>query len=113
MFIAHKFSPLAALSAVMLSAALIVGPTTPAFAASAGYHLVPEATSTTTETVVVRDVLWKCAGGACTAKPATSRPEIVCASAARKIGKISAFTANGAPFAADQLEKCNAKAKKA
>jgi hypothetical protein len=113
MFIAHKFSPFAALSAVMLTAALIVGPTTPVFAATTGYHLVPEATAKISDTVVVRDVLWKCAGGACTAKLATSRPEIVCASAARKLGKISAFTANGAPFAADQLEKCNAKAKKA
>ncbi len=112
MFIAHKFSPLAALSAIMLSAALIVGPTTPAFANTTGYQLVPEAAAPT-DTVVVRDVLWKCAGGACTAKPASSRPEIVCASAARKIGRISAFSANGAPFAADQLEKCNAKAKKA
>jgi hypothetical protein len=112
MFIAHKFSPLAALSAVLISAASIAVPTSPAFANATGYHLVPEA-SALADTVVVRDVLWKCAGGACTAKPATSRPEIVCASVARKIGRISAFTANGTAFGADQLEKCNAKAKKA
>ncbi len=112
MLIAHKFSPLAALSAVMLTATLFIGSTTPVFAATSGYQMVPEAVSTAVDTVVVRDVLWKCADGTCTAKAGTSRPAIVCATAARKIGKINAFTANGTAFAAEDLEKCNANAKK-
>jgi hypothetical protein len=113
MFIAHKFSPLAALSALMMTAALFIGSTGPAFAAQPGYQLTIEAPASVSDIVVVRDVLWKCSGDACSAKSASSRPEIVCASAARKIGRISAFTANGTTFAPDQLEKCNAKAKKA
>jgi hypothetical protein len=39
------------------------------------------------------------------------RPAIVCAAAAREIGKISAFSANGTEFTAEELAKCNEKAR--
>jgi hypothetical protein len=111
MFIAHKFRPLAAIAAALMTATLFVGSTTPVFAGQPSYRLVPATAFSAADTVVVRDVLWKCAGSACVATKATSRPEIVCATAARKIGKLSAFVANGDEFTAEQLEKCNAKAK--
>lgn len=75
-----------------------------------GYRLIPATAFKAADKVVVRDVLWKCEGAACVASKATSRPEVVCATAARKIGKLTAFSANGQDFTAEQLEKCNAKA---
>lgn len=102
---------LIALAALATSATLFAGSATEAFAGTPGYRLVPATAFSAANTVVARDVLWKCAGEACVATKATSRPEIVCASAAREIGKISAFSANGKDFSAEQLAKCNEKAR--
>jgi hypothetical protein len=90
-------------SAVLLSAAA------PALA-STGYQFTPETGFEKAEKIIVRETLWKCAGDSCTASQAASRPEIVCATAARRIGRISAFTANGVAFDADALNKCNTRA---
>jgi hypothetical protein len=102
---------LIALAALATSTALFAGSATEAFAGTAGYRLVPATAFSAANTVVARDVLWKCAGEACVATKATSRPEIVCASAAREIGKVAAFSANGQDFTAEQLAKCNEKAR--
>ncbi len=102
---------LIALAALATSATLFAGAATPAFANSPAYRLVPQAAFSGASSVVARDVLWKCAGDACVATKATSRPEVVCAAAAREIGKIAAFSANGQEFSAEQLAKCNEKAR--
>ena len=73
---------LIALAALATSASLFAGSATEAFAGTAGYRLVPATAFSAANTVVARDVLWKCAGEACVATKATSRPEIVCSSAA-------------------------------
>jgi hypothetical protein len=78
--------------------------------ASTGYQLTPETGFEKSEKIIVRETLWKCAGDSCTASEAASRPEIVCATAARKIGRISAFTAKGVAFDAAALNKCNTRA---
>ncbi len=84
---------------------------TPAFAAPApAYRLVPVAVSAA-DTVIVRDMLWKCGSSGCTASQANSRPAIVCAQAARKVGKLSSFAVSGVEFDAAALDACNAKAK--
>ena len=75
---------LIALAALATSATLFAGSATEAFAGTPGYRLVPATAFSAANTVVARDVLWKCAGEACVATKATSRPEIVCASAARE-----------------------------
>jgi hypothetical protein len=102
---------LIALAAFATSASLFAGSATEAFASTPGYRLVPATAFSAANTVVARDVLWKCAGEACVATKATSRPAIVCAAAAREIGKISAFSANGKDFSAEELAKCNEKAR--
>ena len=102
---------LIALAALATSATLFAGTATEALAGTPGYRLVPEAAFSAANTVVARDVLWKCAGQACVATKASSRPEIVCASAARELGKVTAFSANGQEFTAEQLAKCNEKAR--
>lgn len=111
MFKAILSRTLIALAAITTTATLVVSSTVPAFAGQPGYRLVPATAFAAADTVVARDVLWKCAGSACVATKSTSRPEIVCATAARKIGRLSAFVANGSEFTPEQLEKCNAKAK--
>ncbi|MFM7029208.1 MAG: CC_3452 family protein [Chakrabartia sp.] len=102
---------LIALAALATSATLFAGTATDAFANGPAYRLVPATAFSAANSVVARDVLWKCAGDACVATKATSRPEVVCAAAVREIGKVTAFSANGKDFSAEQLEKCNAKAR--
>jgi hypothetical protein len=100
------------LTAAATTATLFAMTTTASFAANgAAYRLVPATAVTAANTVVVNETLWKCAAGACTAANATSRPAIVCAQAAKKVGKIEAFTANGKEFGAEDLAKCNEKAR--
>ncbi len=102
---------LIALASIAASALTIGATVSPALANGQGYRLVPAVALKAADKIAVRDVLWNCEGASCVASKATSRPEIVCATAARKIGKLSAFAANGEAFTAEQLDKCNAKAK--
>ena len=53
---------LIALAALATSASLFAGSATEAFAGTAGYRLVPATAFSAANTVVARDVLWKCAG---------------------------------------------------
>lgn len=80
-------------------------------AATSGYAATP-VTAPAKTSFVTRSTLWKCNAGTCTA-PATgsTRDAIACELVAREVGKLSAFSANGAEFDAAALEKCNAKAR--
>lgn len=100
-----------AVASIATSAILMTAAATPAFAGAPAYRLAPVAALSAADTVVVRDVLWKCNDAGCTATSATSRPAIVCSTAARKIGKVASFTANGKDFTAEELADCNKKAK--
>ncbi len=103
-----------ALSLASFAAAfvLIGGVSTASFAAEgSAYRLIPAAAITAANTVVVNETLWKVSGEALVAKSATTRPAIACAQAARKIGKVESFSVNGEEFTAEQLAKCNEKAK--
>ena len=100
------------IASIVTAFVLIGGVTTASFAASGpAYRLTPVAALSAASTVIVNETLWSCSGTSCTAASATSRPGIVCAQAARKVGKIAAFTANGTEFTAEELAKCNTKAK--
>jgi hypothetical protein len=80
-------------------------------ATSPGYRLVPAVAVSAAKTVIVNDTLWKCTPDGCIAGQATSRPAVVCAQAARNVGKLTSFSALGKEFDADALAKCNEKAK--
>ncbi len=99
------------LASIVTATVVMTAAATPAFAGAPAYSLAPVAALSAADTVVVRDVLWKCNEAGCTAMSATSRPAIVCSTAARKIGKIASFTANGKDFTAEELADCNKKAK--
>ena len=82
----------------------------PAQAQSPAYRAVPVAVAAA-ETVIADGVLWRCGDLGCTATNATSRPAIVCAQAARKVGKLASFTVGMIAFDEAALAKCNTKAK--
>ena len=82
----------------------------PAHAQSPAYRAVPVAVAAS-DTVIADGVLWRCGDDGCLATNATSRPAIVCAQAARKVGKLSSFSVGTVAFDDAALAKCNAKAK--
>ena len=82
----------------------------PAQAQSPAYRAVPVAVAAS-DTVIAEGVLWRCGDDGCLATNATSRPAIVCAQAARKVGKLSSFSVGTVAFDEAALAKCNAKAK--
>lgn len=102
---------LAVLASFSTAFLLITATTAPAFAAAPMYKLVPATAVASVKSVVVGETLWRCGPTGCVAGESSSRPAVVCAQAARKVGKIESFTANGAAFSADELAKCNEKAK--
>jgi hypothetical protein len=106
-----RFHPLIAVAALAISSGLFTASATDVLAGAPSYRLVTTNSVSGTSKVVIRDTLWTCSGGICVTNAVTSRPEIVCSAAAKKIGKLSAFTANGTAFSDEQLVKCNAKAK--
>jgi hypothetical protein len=96
-----------------LAVITMFGSTNPAFAASSepAYRGTPAVAFESTKTVIANEVLWKCGPAGCTAAQANSRPAIICAQFARKVGKLDSFVASGNAFDEAALTACNAKAK--
>lgn len=103
----HPFALLAAIATTTVSLFIAAAP---AYAADAGYRVVP-ASAPKSANVVLRDTLWRCGPEACTTGAITSRPAIACAAAARELGKITSFSAKGEELPAEALAKCNEKAR--
>lgn len=100
------------IAAVGTSAFLFLATASPSFAqGSVGYNIVPVVAPASGEALVSSDVIWKRSGEGYVAPQANSRPAIVCAQAAKKIGKVASFTAQGQAFDEAALAKCNEKAK--
>lgn len=95
-------------TALTLSAGAIIEP---AQAQSPAYRAVPATAVAANDTVIADGVLWRCGSEGCVATNATSRPAIVCAQAARKVGKLTSFSVGTQAFDEAALAKCNAKAK--
>ncbi|WP_097062191.1 CC_3452 family protein [Sphingomonas guangdongensis] len=92
-----------------MCAALLLLPAGAAAQAS-GYSAVPIAMPAKAN-VMTRATLWKCAGDTCTTPQSDERDAVLCQLAAREMGILTAFTARGAPFDADALARCNARAR--
>src|SRR4051812_16909312 len=101
----RHFSPtlLAACSAAILAAA-VPG------AAAASYKAEP-ATAPASDHIVVRGLLWKCGDGGCISAKSNSRAAIDCAALVREVGAVKSFSVDGRPLGAEDLGKCNARAK--
>ena len=93
----------------LLGTAVSFGATTaPAYAATPGYYQAQLATpADSARTEVQNGVAWKCAGGECRGNEGSSRPEIVCARLAKKVGPLAGFAVKGEALDAEALAKCN------
>ncbi|MCX7284107.1 MAG: hypothetical protein NTX28_08680 [Novosphingobium sp.] len=60
-----------------------------------------------TQKLVQKGVLWKCEGTDCSAPRDTSRPVIVCARLAQKVGPVARFATPQGELAAEDLARCN------
>ena len=83
---------------------------TPALAAPA-FQAQPEVAPAATK-FALRDTLWKCDDAGCAAAESNSRPAVVCAVLAKEVGTLRSFAFKGAALSAEELGKCNARAKK-
>ncbi len=104
-----RFLPLFA--SVLASAMLFGAVAVPSAAAETGptYRMV--LASPAQGKFVAGETLWRCGTQDCAAGSGTSRPAIVCAQAARKLGKVESFTVKGEALSAEDLESCNKRAK--
>jgi hypothetical protein len=84
--------------------------TTTATAATTPYYSAELATPSSDDKVIVRGTLWKCEGDTCVAGKAGSRPQIICATLVREVGRLNAFSVGGTAISQDDLDACNAKA---
>ena len=76
------------------------------------YVAVPAAASAKTS-FITRSTVWRLQNGAFVAGAAPERPAVLCELVARQVGALTSFSVAGTAYDADQLAKCNAKAKKA
>jgi hypothetical protein len=95
-----------AMSALMLGAA-----SSPTMAAQNGPEYRLTVVTPVSGTQISGETLWRCSDSGCTAAAATSRPAIVCARAARSLGKLDSFSFRDNSFDAEALAKCNEKAR--
>jgi hypothetical protein len=104
-----RFLPLAA--SLLATATLFGAVSVPLAAATAGpaYHMV--LASPAEGRFIAGETPWRCASDGCVAPSGNSRPAIICAQAARKLGRVESFTVKGEAIAAEELESCNKKAK--
>lgn len=94
--------------AIAASLAAIVAVSAPAAEARTGtYYKVELASPAPKPKVAVRDVVFQCAGTTCTAPRANTNARAICATAARNLGKLSAFTADEKSFDEKALATCN------
>jgi hypothetical protein len=80
-------------------------------AAAAPYFRAELAAPAPADRLIVRDLVWKCGGGACTAGKSNSRAANACAGLVRQAGAVRGFSVAGRALGADELEKCNARAR--
>ena len=96
-----------ALLATLLAFGMTASP-----AAAAGIHYRAHPAAVPAEArLVVRDIVWRCGAGGCTAPENGSRPAIVCSALARELGALRSFTVAGRSFGAEELENCNRRAR--
>lgn len=94
------------LRTAFLSLALV---SAPAFAA--GHYFAEPESPPAASRFIAGDSVWQCGQESCVAAASRSRPAVVCAAAARELGKLRRFAVAGRGFDAAQLEACNRRAR--
>jgi hypothetical protein len=95
---------------LLFGAALFGASAGPAFANGIHYRAEP-ASPPAAERLAARDLVWRCGSNGCVAPRSNSRANVECAALVRQVGALRSFTAGGEVLPADQLEKCNARAR--
>jgi hypothetical protein len=103
----NRFTAIAA--AAIVSAALL-SPLAASAQPGAGYVAVPSAQATKAS-FIARSTVFSLRDGAYVAAPSPERAKIVCELVVKEVGKLNSFSADGATFAAADLDKCNARAR--
>lgn len=93
-------------SAVLASAALLAS----AGVSAQTYYSATPVAAPTKASLITRSTAWSQQGGAFVAARAPERDMVLCQLVARQAGQLSAFSAGGKTYDADQLNKCNGKA---
>jgi hypothetical protein len=96
--------------AIAFTAAALAGLAAPAAAAANSYR-AEFASPPAAQRIVVRDVVWNCGGDSCAALQTSSRPATDCSALATRAGALRSFSVAGQPLSAEELEKCNARAR--
>ena len=97
--------------ATLIAAVATLSGTAAAAATVDTYTAVPAAPTTKTS-FITRSTAWRLQNGMFVTGQAPERPAVLCELVVRQVGALSSFTVAGKAYDADQLAKCNAKAKK-
>jgi len=95
-------------AAALLSCAIAAA--SPAAAAGTGLYRAGLETPLTS-VAIVRDIRWACTGASCSAPRAATSPDAnVCTAIARRVGRLTSFSAGERSFDSAELARCNAAA---
>ncbi|MDB5692433.1 MAG: putative secreted protein [Alphaproteobacteria bacterium] len=94
----------------LLAVGALAAPVAPAFAKANQYRAELSAPSSAPR-LVVRDLVWSCGGDSCVTVQTTSRAATDCSALAGHVGALRSFSVGGQALPADELEKCNARAR--
>jgi hypothetical protein len=78
---------------------------------SAAHYRAQPLSPPQTARLIVNDLVWKCGPAGCVTGKSNSRPATDCAALVREIGAVRSFAVAGRSLAAEELEKCNARAR--
>lgn len=96
--------------AVLAATAALVAAMPAAAQSRAGYIAAPVAAKAG-ESFITRGVMWRCTDTGCVAPKGSSPAKVVCELTVREVGALTAFSVDGLAFDAEQLARCNARAK--
>lgn len=102
---------LLSLAAAFATSATLLGATA-AEASTGSYYKAKPVAAEVDSRLIVRDAPWRCDANGCISNTkGSSRAAHMCESLVKEIGAVTSFRAGNAEFAADELAKCNARAK--
>lgn len=98
-------------AAAFVAVSLALTPSVTSAQSNDGYYSATPVAAPSDESYVTRTLVWRCSEGECVAPKGTARDAIVCQLIAREVGVLSTFTAAGEAFDAEDMERCNARAR--
>ena len=96
----------------MLRSAIVLAGLMAAPALASSHFQAEPAVAPIVDRIVARDTIWNRNGPTFEAGKSNSRPAVVCAVFVKQVGALKSFRIAGAPIAADDLQKCNARARR-